>query len=377
VPDPTRLERETTNEQPLVSVIIPHYLGDVVSRCLHSIARAPSAVSFEVIVVDDQPHDDGSLSRARAAFPALRVAKTHGRHGFGTACNAGLAVARGKYLALLNNDAVVAQGWLEPLVDAAERDPGVGVLQAKIRSLQHPERFDYSGAAGGLMDWLGFPFALGRVFDAIEKDHGQYDRPRDIFWAVGCALFIRRSALEVTGGFDESFYMHMEEIDLCWRMHAAGFRVRSCPASVIYHENGHSLKQGSFKKAYLNHRNNLVLLLKNMPWSRLVWVLPVRLILIGAVAVLGIMRRDLLQPLAAVLGAAWVLVHTVGILRRRRLSRAARTVPDAAVLDQLQPSAIVIDHFVRRTMTAAQLLAPTEREARRTAPAMRGIPKHA
>ena len=119
MPHPTRLERETTNEQPLVSVIIPHYLGDVVSRCLHSITRAPSAVTIEVIVVDDQPFDDGSIGSALAEFPDVRVTKTHGRHGFGAACNAGLAVASGKYAAILNNDAVVAPGWLDALVAAA------------------------------------------------------------------------------------------------------------------------------------------------------------------------------------------------------------------------------------------------------------------
>ena len=354
MPDSTRLERETTNEQPLVSVVIPHYLGDVVSRCLHSIARAPSAASFEVIVVDDQPRDDGSIARATSSFPELRVTKTHGGHGFGAACNAGIRAARGKYLAILNNDVEVAPGWLDALVSAAEADPKIGILQAKIRSLRNHGQFDYSGAAGGMIDWLGFPFAVGRVFDEIEEDRGQHDAPRDIFWAVGSAFLIRRSCLELAGLFDERFYMHMEEIDLAWRVQLAGFRVVSCPAAVAHHWNGFSLRQGCFRKAFLNHRNNLVLLLKNLPAGRLAIVMPARIGLELATIVYGLLRRDWRHPLAAILGMLWVLCHVGQVLRRRQEARQARRVPDKVVLQRMHPRSIVVDHFLGG-MTAAAI----------------------
>jgi GT2 family glycosyltransferase len=344
-----------------VSIIIPHYLGDVLSDCLKHIFAANPGPSVEVIVVDDQPRVDGSIACARAAFPSIRIVKTSDRHGFGAACNAGLLIARGKYVAILNNDALVAPDWLEPLIAAGEANPEVGVFQAKIRSHQHPERFDYSGAAGGMMDLLGFPFAFGRMFDAIEEDRGQYDVPRDIFWAVGTGMFIRRSCLEATGAFDEAFYMHMEEIDLCWRMRLAGFRVRSCPKSVIYHRNGFTLKPGSFRKAYLNHRNNVVLLLKNLPWSRVAWVLPLRVLLLAALALFGLMRRDWKHPLAAALGVTCVGVRALSILRRRAIARRVRRVPDSDVLAALHPGSIVMSHFVLGASTASDVIDSTPR----------------
>jgi GT2 family glycosyltransferase len=333
---------------PLVSVVIPHYLGDVVSRCLRSLLSAPTSASFEVIVVDDQPHDDGSLGRVRAAFPGTRVTKTQGRHGFGAACNAGIRIARGRYLVILNNDVEVAPGLIDAFVRGAEADPSIGILQAKVLSLRDPRRFDYSGAAGGLIDWLGFPFALGRVFDAIEEDRGQYDAPCEIFWAVGTALLIRRSCLNITGLFDEAFYMHMEEIDLAWRAQLAGFRVVSCPSAVAYHWNGFSLRQGCFRKAFLNHRNNIALLLKNLPWCRLAWTLPLRFLLMFGVVLLVVVRRDWKQPLAAALGMLWVFIHIASILQRRSQARSTRQLSDAFVLKRMHPRSIVVDYFVRR-----------------------------
>jgi GT2 family glycosyltransferase len=358
VPDPTRSERETTSERPLVTVIIPHYLGDVVSRCLDSIARVPCATSFEIIIVDDQPRDDGSIGRAVAAFPGTRVTKTHGSHGFGAACNAGIRAARGQYLAILNNDVEVAPGWLDALVSAADSDETIGLLQAKIRSLHNREQFDYSGAAGGLIDWLGFPFAIGRVFGEIEKDCGQHDMAREIFWAVGSALLIRRSCLDRAGLFDEAFYMHMEEIDLAWRVQLAGFRVVSCPSAIVYHWNGFSLRQDSFKKAYLNHRNSLVLLLKNLPARRLATILPLRVGLDFATLLYGLLRRDWKQPVAAVVAILWVLVRLPTVFQRRQEARTRRRVSDEVVLARMRPRSVVVDHFVRR-FPASKIAAAT------------------
>jgi GT2 family glycosyltransferase len=328
-------------------VIIPHYLGNVLFRCVECIERTGAGCAFEVIVVDDQPRDDGSIARALAAFPRTRVAKTHGAHGFGAACNAGIRAARGQYFVILNNDVEVAPGSLDAFVGAAVADPTIGIVQGKIRCIRDPTRFDYSGAAGGLIDWLGFPFALGRVFEDIEEDLGQYDTSRGIFWAVGSGLLVRRSCLEAVGLFDEDFYMHMEEIDLAWRVQLAGFRVVSCPAAVIYHWNGFTLRQGCFRKAFLNHRNNLVLLTKNLPATRLAAVVPLRIGLAIATIVYGVLRRDWRRPLASLLGMLWVFIHIRAVLQRRFAARATRQIPDEVVLRRMYPRSVVLDHFIR------------------------------
>jgi GT2 family glycosyltransferase len=307
--------------------------------------RASASVSFEVIVVDDQPRDDGSIGAATALFPGVRVAKTTDRHGFGAACNAGIAVARGRYIAILNNDVEVAPGWLDALVAAADAHPTVGILQAKILSLHDRTRFDYSGAAGGMIDWLGYPYALGRVFDDIEVDHGQYDEPCEIFWAVGSAMLITRACLDRVGGFDESFFMHMEEMDLAWRAQLAGFQVRSCPAAVVYHHNGYTLQPRSFRKAYLNHRNSLVILLKNLPLSHLLWHLPIRVGMELMTAIYGLVRRDWKHPVAALAGLLWLVGHLPTVLRRRFAARRTRIVPDRQVLSRMYPRSIVVEHF--------------------------------
>ena len=156
-------------------MIIPHYLGDVLSACVRSVHTNTQGIAFEVIVVDDGPHDDGSVARVIAEFPDVRVKKSRGGGGFGAACNVGIAAARGRYLAILNNDVEVAPGWMRGFLAAAEADPAVGVFQAKLRSIHDRRRFDYSGGAGGLIDRLGYPLALGRVFDSMDIDSGQND----------------------------------------------------------------------------------------------------------------------------------------------------------------------------------------------------------
>ena len=356
-----------TAELPTLTVVIPHYLGDVLSRAVASVRDHSPAGSVEVVVADDQPRDDGSISRARMELPSLRVVPVGGGRGFGAAVNAGLRAASCDLVFLLNNDAVVTAGWLEPLLRAAEAHPEAGAFQAKMLDLANPCRFDYSAAAGGLIDRFGYPFARGRLFDAIEEDHGQYDDEVEIFWAVGGGMLVRRSVVLGLGGFDEAFYMHMEEIDLCWRLHLAGWTVRSVPGSVVLHEGGHTLRAGSLKKTWLNHRNSLVLLVKNWAPSTLLLVFPVRCALEVVTIGYGILRRDWRHAAAAIMALGWLAIRWPSLLRRRAQAQSVRRVSDAAVMAQVFGGSVVYERFVRgrRIVTPPPPPAPSDRPSPR------------
>jgi GT2 family glycosyltransferase len=331
---------DCSSEPYRVSLVIPHYLGDVLSRCVRSVVLNTDLSHVEVIVANDQPRDDGSIVRAIAILPSLRVVDVGGGRGFGAAVNAGIRAARSPLVFLLNNDAEVTPGWLPPMLDAAAEHPTAAVFQPKVRSLQEPGRFDYGGAAGGMIDALGYPYALGRRFGRIEIDHGQYDDPREIHWAVGGAMLLRKRITTEIGLFDEDFYMHMEEIDLCWRLRRAGWTIRSVPNSVVLHEGGHTLRPDSWAKVWLNHRNNWVLLIKNLSRAQLAWILPLRYFLVLPTIIYGVVKVNWRHPAAAVLAPMWIAWNVRAILNRRDRTSAAI----AGVVRAPSPSRQVAEH---------------------------------
>lgn len=254
-----------------VSVVIVTWNGrPLLERFLPSV-MATDYPDLEVVVADNAS-TDGTAEWLAEAHPSVRVVSHPENWLFARGNNAAVPHTTGGLLCFLNNDVEVPPGWLRPLVRAFE-DPGVVAVQPKL--LQHGDRsrFEYAGASGGFLDALGYPFTRGRLFDTLEPDLGQYDDARDVFWATGAAFVVRRGAFVAAGGFDESFGMHMEEIDLCWRLQRAGGRVRVEPASEVYHLGGASLPQGNPRKAYYNYRNGLVMLAKNLPPAtfRRVW----------------------------------------------------------------------------------------------------------
>ena len=344
----------------LVTVVIPHYLGNVILECLEHLYRWTQRDDVEVLVVDNQPRDDGSLQQVSGRFPDVRLIRWQtapgGNIGYGAGCNRGLESARGRYVLLLNNDVIVTEGWLEPLLKVMDSDQRIAACQPKMLSAHEKNLFDSSGAAGGLMDSFGYPFCLGRVFDEVEVDAGQYDQSRDIFWAIGAAMFVRLAALADTGKMDEDYVMHMEEIDLCWRLHLAGYRVVSVPDSVVLHYGAMSLGTETFKKAYVNHRNNLVMVMKNWSLRTLLWALPIRLAMEGATVLAGPLKGQWRRSGAALAGLAWVLSHPLSILRRRRVSQASRQVSDAIIREKLYRGSVVVGFFLRGRRTASALL---------------------
>ena len=266
---------ETGSREP-VTIVIPHYRADVLSECLESL-YALSDHPIHVIVVDDGP-DAPSIRAASERFPQIEVLRNERNMGFCVSCNRGLEAAATTFAILLNDDTRVTADWLSPLV-AAMRDEEIGACQPKLLSATDPDYFDYGGGGGGYIDLLGFTFCRGRLFATRERDQGQYDSPVPLFWACGSALCLRLDAARQVGLLDPEYVAHFEEIDLCWRLQQAGYRIVAVPGSTVFHHSGYSLPPSSFRKSYLNHRNNLVMLFKNLSAARLLAVAPVRLLL--------------------------------------------------------------------------------------------------
>lgn len=228
------------------------------------------------IYVADNGSTDESIDFLKLYYPNIAIIDNQKNYGFADGYNHALKVVTEEYIVLLNSDIEITPKWIEPAVDLFESDPTIGAIQPKILDYKNKQSFEYAGAAGGWIDRLGYPFSKGRIFDILEKDNGQYDQTEEIFWASGAAMFVRKSAFIKAGGFDAFFFAHQEEIDLCWRMQNAGYKIMSCPDSVVYHIGGGTLSKDNPKKIYLNFRNNLIMLWKNLNSSQLVWIIPFR-----------------------------------------------------------------------------------------------------
>ncbi len=216
------------------------------------------------IVVADNHSSDGSADFISENFPETELIRIPENLGYAGGYNFCLKERAADYFVLLNSDAEPAPGWLEALTEMAEKYPKLGAAQPHILDFNNRQKFEYAGAAGGFMDKFGYPFCRGRIFGNVEVNAGQYENEIPLFWATGAALFIKREAWEKAGGLDEAFFAHMEEIDLCWRLQNMGYEIRSCPSSKVYHIGGATLSNQSPRKTYLNFRNNLLMLYKNL-----------------------------------------------------------------------------------------------------------------
>ncbi|MGJ7029581.1 glycosyltransferase family 2 protein [Niabella hirudinis] len=247
--------------------------------------------ALEVVVADNGSTDD-SIQYLEAHFPQVRIIRFRENHGFAKGYNLALEQVLADYYLLLNSDVQVTEGFLDPLLNMLEANPGLAACQPKILSYNHPAYFEYAGAAGGWLDHFCYPFARGRVFDFTETDEGQYNRAEPVFWASGAALFIRSKVFHEAGGFDPYFFAHQEEIDLCWRIQLLGYTISSCPASVIYHVGGGTLPKGNSLKTYLNFRNNHIMMYKNMYGWRRIYVILLRAVLDGVSAFKSLLGGD-------------------------------------------------------------------------------------
>jgi GT2 family glycosyltransferase len=263
---------------PSVAIVILNWNGlNYLQKFLPSV-MASSYNNYKVIVADNASTDD-SISFLKTGYPDIRVISLPENFGFARGYNEALKQVESDYYVLLNSDVEVTSNWIEPIIHLMEADLSVGACQPKILMQTNKAVFEYAGAAGGWMDYLGYPFARGRIFDICEEDRGQYDQTSSIFWASGAAIFVRSKIYHECGGLDEYFFAHMEEIDLCWRMQLAGYKIMACPSAIVYHVGGGTLPKGNQKKTYLNFRNNLVMLAKNLPFTDLWWKIPIRFVL--------------------------------------------------------------------------------------------------
>ncbi len=292
-----------------VSIIIVSWNAlELLQRCLPSVV-ATDFDGFEIILADNASAD-GSAEWVKKTFPDIRIVKHPENWGFARGNNVAVPHARGELIVLLNNDVEVPTGWLSPIVERFDRVAELAAAQPKLRQFDQRDHFEYSGAAGGFMDRWGYPFARGRVFDTLEKDTGQYDSERDIFWASGTCLAVRKSVWEDLSGLEEHFFMHMEEIDLCWRIRRAGHRIECVTASVVFHIGGGSLPAANPRKTYLNFRNNLLMLYRNLP-RRTWWkVLIVRSLLDGVAALRSLLTG---KP-----GDAWAIIRAYAAAHRMK-----------------------------------------------------------
>lgn len=250
-----------------IAVIILNWNGEQLLAEFLPKVVATTPTDIADIIVADNGSSDSSCDFVELHFPQVKLLKFDENHGYAEGYNLAIAQTRYRYTVLLNSDVATTDGWLRNMYEYMEANPSVGACQPKILSYKDPSLFEYAGASGGFIDCNGYPFCRGRIFDTIEKDNGQYDPPRSIFWATGACLMVRSDLYIETGGLDKDFFAHMEEIDLCWRILLKGFDIKVLPQSSIMHLGGGSLPASNPRKTYLNFRNNLLLLHKNLPDS--------------------------------------------------------------------------------------------------------------
>ena len=287
---------------PKIAIVILNWNGaKLLKQFLPSVIEFSDGDLTEIIVADNGSTDD-SLQILLHNFPKVKILDLKQNYGFARGYNEALKQVEADYFVILNSDVEVTEKWLVSPIRLMEADETIAAVQPKILSYHQKTHFEYAGAAGGFIDRFGFPFCRGRIFNELEPDNGQYDTTTDIFWATGACMFVRAKNFHEAGGFDADFWAHMEEIDLCWRLKNSGHRVIFTPESTVYHLGGGSLPYDSPQKLYLNFRNNLWLLYKNLPSGKLFTTLFLRMILDG-VAALKLLSEFNLNGIRSVLKA--------------------------------------------------------------------------
>lgn len=335
--------------KPSTAVVILNWNGAALLReFLPSVISGTDPATATVIVADNGSTDD-SLKVLSTEFPEVRTLAFDRNYGFAEGYNRAISALQDEFehAVLLNSDVAVRPGWVKPLADFMDAHAEAGACQPKILSYKNPDTFEYAGASGGFIDCNGYPYCRGRLFASCEKDTGQYDTPMEIFWATGAALMVRTRLYTTVGGLDAKFFAHMEEIDLCWRIHLAGKQIWVVPESVVYHLGGGSLPAENPKKTYLNFRNNLLLLHKNLPDSTR-----------GK----KLFRRRLLDTLAWAKFVATLDFKNAGAVWRahrdyRRMARDYTTHPDTDLLDTRTDTRtnILLKYYLRGIRTFSRL----------------------
>lgn len=328
-----------------VAVVVLTYNGKKLhEKFLPSIiAEKEQFPDFELIVVDNAS-TDGTGEYVNENFPEARVIRLDVNKGFTNGYVQGLKQVDAEYYVLLSADFEVTPGWIKPCIDIMDNDPQVGACQPKIKYYKQKTQFEYAGGAGGWIDKYGYPFCRGRIFYTVEEDTGQYDETQEIFWASGGCMFVRASLYEELGGFDNDFYAHMEEIDLCWRMKNSGYKIMACPDSIVYHVGGSVISYGSPEKIYHNFRNGLILLVKNLPPDRFLRVMLIRFMLDYIAETKALLSLNF-GEFWAIIRAQWAFYSQLGkwMKKRRELKKYITNPNNTAIYQR----SIVWQYFIK------------------------------
>lgn len=334
---------------PKVAIVILNWNGQkFLEQFLPSVFNSPYP-NLQIIVGDNDSTDE-SREFLEQNFPLVKIIRNEKNFGFAEGYNKVLSRVEADYFILLNSDVEVTPGWIKPVIDMMEADGKIAIAQPKIKSFLKRDQFEYAGAAGCFIDKWAYPFCRGRIFDTVEKDEGQYDDNREIFWAAGCALFIKSEVWKRVNGLDEQFFAHMEEIDLCWRVKNLGYKVMYCGASTIYHVGGGTLNAESPFKTYLNFRNNHYLIKKNLPPKTSRWLIPFRFCL-DFLALIKFMIEGKWKNAAAVSKAHR---HVVSALWSKKI-KYNKDISEHPNTTGIYPKSIVLDYFLLNNKTFKQL----------------------
>ena len=330
------------NNKPIAVIILNWNGHDLLNEYLPQVVATTDSAVADIIVADNGSTDN-SVELLKTKFPEVKLLQFDTNHGFAQGYNLAIEQTQYKYTILLNSDVATAPGWITPLYEYMEASPNVGACQPKLLAYKQKDEFEYAGASGGFIDRNGYPYCRGRIFGTVEKDRGQYDDVISVFWATGAALMIRSQVYLTAGGLDIDFFAHMEEIDLCWRVLLMGYDIKVVPQSVAYHLGGGSLPASNPRKTYLNFRNNLLMLHKNLP---------------DATRNRKLFVRRLLDTIAwAKFMATFDLKNANAILKAHNDFRSMRkrytSHPDVDLLDQRNDTHrnIIVDYYLRGRKT--------------------------
>ncbi len=330
-----------------ISIIIPHHNNyEILYNCLKSLYQS-NLNNAELIIVDNNSTDN-SITKIKNKFDDLIIIHSNKNKGYAGGCNYGAKHANGELLVFLNNDTQVQSDWLIELIDTINSDSNISSVQPKIMNKKNKIKFDYAGGSGGFIDKYCYPFTRGRIFHTIENDNGQYDDIIKIFWASGTGFITKKSIFKKVGGFDETLFAHMEEIDYHWRCQLNGYCVYVNPKSIIYHLGGGTLSYYSSYKTYLNHRNSLLLLLSNYNiFNTLKFLIP-RLIMELISCMKDLITLKPSHAFAQIKSLLWIFLHPHIILKRRKYIKKIRKISDNQILNSIIfNKSIVYEYFIK------------------------------
>lgn len=330
-----------------IAIVILNWNGrKLLEEYLPSVVK--NIPDYAKIYIADNCSTDDSINYITSNFPEISIIKNDKNFGFAEGYNKALEKVNEKYYVLLNSDIECTPNWIEPVFDFMENNPEVGICQPKILDYNNKSKFEYAGAAGGFIDLLGYPFCRGRIFNELEQDENQYQKSIEIFWATGACLFIKRELFRTLEGFDESFFAHMEEIDLCWRAQRTGEKIYCIPESKVYHLGGGTLKKVNPKKTFLNFRNNLLMILKNDIAPKFVFRLFLKLLLDGIAGIKFLAEGSPLHTWSVVKAHFTVYGKIRSVLQERK--KLKKKYPYLKI-NTISQNSIIVDHYLKGKKT--------------------------